>query len=48
MAQSETPVRYGTNGPTAVTQGMERRARFRRWWQKFLTALRQAMSAGVA
>jgi hypothetical protein len=47
MAQVETPVRYRTTGPAAVAKGIRSPARFRRWWQKFLTALRQALSAGV-
>jgi hypothetical protein len=47
MAQEETRVRWGSNGTTAVGDEVGWQGRWRRGWQKFLTALMRAMSAGV-
>ena len=47
MAHEETRVRCTSNGTTAVGDGLRWQARLRRGWQKFLTALMQAMSAGA-
>jgi hypothetical protein len=47
MAQEGTRVRCLSNSTAGAGDGMGWQAQFRRGWQKFLTALRQAMSAGV-
>jgi hypothetical protein len=47
MAQEETWVYYANNRTASARDGRGRPARFRRGWQKFLTALLRAMSAWV-
>jgi hypothetical protein len=48
MGQEEARVRCTGSGTAAVGEGVGWQARWRRGWQKFLTALLQALSAWIS